>query len=437
MVAGIPPDISYGLECSVECLSITSDVIVYYHMFNETPLAPIVDAREGGCTPEGLGESLRGLARLYMRLYNDWYWTKASTLERAWCVASAAERFPRIAGEAADFLVTKFISEMLARDLDPSLRRNQQNWFDRSREMTHIEKVMAQLARKASVVPADLLGDVIRRPSDFFTSLGDISLPRSCLANMDTGLLVNGVRQKLLPSKKKKKREKQKVLKKSAAFLSTLIEPNDVTMFVGGKEIRVEGYRHVFVIGKDNILSTNHGAISIKVLDRETDRRLFNLCWYVSDTPALDQLAALVMAVRAGDEDEIIRVGNMLRVDQSAIAELRPDLLFEPYLPCAPDDLICSGTVGPPGPLGLVFPDDDALMHLTKGTTEFHHSNPSVYLDFARRFKNRLKSVRGAELYFVPACPTTIRPFANGRVGRELLPYPANTAIDEVIALLN
>lgn len=436
MVAGIPPDISYGLECSVECLSITSDVITYYHMFNETPLAPIVDARDYCCTPEGLGESLRGLARLYMRLYNDWYWTKASALERAWCVASAAERFPRIAGEAADFLVTKFISEMLARDLDPHSRRNQQEWLDRSREMTHIEKVVAQLSRKASVVPADLLGDVIRHPSNFFTSLGDIAPPRSCFTSRDAVQFVDGTVNFLLS--KKSKRNKQKVLKKSAAFLSTLIAPNDVSMFVGGKEIRVEGHRYVFVLSKDNILSTNHGAISIKVHDKDTDRRLFNLCWYVQDTPALDQLAALAMAVRAGDEDEIIRVGNMLRVDQSAIAELRPDLLFEPYCPNAPDDLVCSGsgTVGPTGPSGLVFPDDDTLMHLTKGTTEFHRSNPSVYLDFARRFRNRLKPVKGAETHFIAACPTTIRPFVDGRVGRELLPDPANTPIDELLEML-
>jgi hypothetical protein len=447
MVAHIPPDISYGLECSVECFDTTSDVSTYYYRFNEVNLAALVDERET-FDRDDVNESLRSLSRLYMRPYDDWFYTQASLEERTWCVASASRSFGRKSAEIIDSMVTRYVSDMLSSGLDPLTRRSQEEWLDRSRMMTHAGKLAAKVAHKIAVVGEEEVLSAIRRPAAYFERLPVLPQPPrptvlrgpdgepiwtdlepvdQVLGGFETHghpLLgrsyTAGQRAKLVA---KARRKHQSVLKKSSAFLSRLIGTNNVTMFVGGKSIRVEGQRFVFELKKANILAENHGALSISVLDKESDRRLFDLCWYVERTPALDQISALVMAVRAGEEDEIIRVGNMFSIDHVVCDSV-------PHLNLAiPERSFGGGILGAAG-------GEDGMMHVFPGTTEYHRSHPDLYQSFARRCAARMHPRRfpvSLREYFRPHAPETIRPFGD-RVGRELLPdryEPVLPAIEE------
>jgi hypothetical protein len=166
----------------------------------------------------------------------------------------------------------------------------------------------------------------------------------------------------------KRQKSRRKVLKKSAGFLMRLIGSKDTTAFVRGDEIEVVGQSYVFSLRKNNLMAQDHGAFQISVIDRETGLRLVDLCWYIPSTPALDQLAALVLAVRVGDEEDIIKIGNHLRITQHA----REHETFAAKLPAR------RGT----NEIGAMFPDPDTLMHYTPGTTDYINNTPQAYIDF-------------------------------------------------------
>ncbi len=382
MVAYVPPDIGYCLQSAEDILDVTGDVVTYYYRFNETPLDDLIDNRQ---YPSDVGESLRSLARIYYRPYNNWYWTKANPLEQAWCVSSAGQGLTIRATEYIDHLYTKFISSCLTNSVNPTTAR-QQRWFDQSRSFTHVEKIFAQLARKASAPPFDLLCQALHCPAEFallLPALDDLVETDDCCTPWvdDCTPWVGSTRRIKTHIRRKKN---QKVLSKSARFLSRLIGTNDVAMFVKGESITIRGNRFAFQIKKNDILSSNHGALRITIRDNQSDIDMFGLCWYVDATPAMDQISALVMAVRTGNENDIIRIGNAFSINQAIFEhEHLQDVILEKNIKKYVDHF--------PVPNGdCVIPHDDALFGLYPGTTEYCQTNDDVLRSFARHASDRL-----------------------------------------------
>ncbi len=405
----VPSGISYCLECSVETFDLTSDVVTFYHGFNrDIDIATMVDSREH--VNGDIAESLRSLSRVFLRPYNEWFWTKGDALEKTWCLASGLTDYGRKAAEHIDSLHATFVSDMLRNGFNPKLRTNQQNWLNSRREVNHAVKITAQLAKRANALVERDIGDALTRPEEFFLRIPSEPQPLLYISD-DNGDVIWSETPPVDNTKKAKA-----VLKKSAAFLSRLVGPEDVSLFVGGEKIEVRGNRFTFSLQKGNLLSESHGALQIAVLDNQTNRRMFNLCWYVDETPALDQMSALVLAVKTGNEDEIIRVGNKLSVDHSAfegqdhLSDIRPKQTMTPT----------------DGGFGFGFGSEDRMFRLFAGTTEYCRSNPDLYRDFCLRAGARYQSnhVNGvAAPYLVPHHPETIREL-NARMERRLLPPP-------------
>lgn len=125
-------------------------------------------------------------------------------------------------------------------------------------------------------------------------------------------------RKKSLPRKEKK------VLAKSASILDKTLGEKKSSMFISGEEIIVEGNRFNFHCRKG--YSNKH--ISLSVYDKDDGIHLVNLCWYIENTPAMDQIAALAMLVMVGNEDEIIKVGNYMSSDK-VLLERFPEFKIE------------------------------------------------------------------------------------------------------------
>lgn len=113
---------------------------------------------------------------------------------------------------------------------------------------------------------------------------------------------------------------KRKVARRGIALLSSLTSYETARMFIGGNVVEIHGREYVFRLKK------NHGATSLGqagleiVLADHAGAVLANLCLYFEDTPAIDQVAAIAMHVAAGEEHDLIKTGNLYRVQEAAKA---------------------------------------------------------------------------------------------------------------------
>lgn len=437
---GIPPDISYGLQCSVECFDITHDVMTFFYQFNEkVDLADRVDNYKGRfCRPDvSIGHSLRRSALdNYYAPYNEWFWTNALPDERAWCLAAAAETSGRQSAEVIDSLSHNYVSDALANDLDPTKRRYQEEWLNRNEHLLHAVRIMGQVGRKIDHTEIDEIVDAFVNPANFALRLRkpeqyEITRDGDPGEQWCDELPMNIRRVNTIEQRRRRKQER-KAASRSAAFLNRIMGKQQTTMFLGGDRIEVEGSRFVFSVKKKNLFSTSHGALSIVVHEKKTRERLFDLCWYVDKTPAIDQIAAMSLAVQAGDEDEIIRVGNAFSTDRGAVlrhADLH-DVIKVTHPDPTLDDLLIDGPVifdNPRfrSPLNDEEWDalDDRTTRSTPGTYSTLRNTPHLYTDFSKRVAKRI--MRGFDNplrpIFMPHDPSRIRPIVDGRAKRDLI----------------
>lgn len=119
------------------------------------------------------------------------------------------------------------------------------------------------------------------------------------------------------PESRKRRKAKRKPLLRSVEFLTSIVGNQKARAFINGDDITVEGKEFNFRVRKGVLLSNSHGGINITVTDK-SHIELVDLCFYFQDMPAPDQMAALVMHVQAGNEDQIIKTGNIIRSHDSA-----------------------------------------------------------------------------------------------------------------------
>jgi hypothetical protein len=116
-------------------------------------------------------------------------------------------------------------------------------------------------------------------------------------------------------------RRKEKGLRRAIArsyrLLGSIAGAETARASLDGEQITVNGRKFDFRLRVANLRSTAHGAIEVFVTDKDAVE-LASLCVYIDQTPALDQMAALILDVTAGNEDEIIRRANVIRSTKAA-----------------------------------------------------------------------------------------------------------------------
>lgn len=413
---GIPPDISYGLQCSVEGFDITEDVITFYYAFNDVDLAKMSDEYEHSQNHASIRDSLQEFARkVYYEPYREWFDARANQDQKVWCVARAGDSFGRKAAEMIDYKLSRYISDMLTDDLDPYSRDLQDTWLSRNVGFRHHEKITSELFDKIGILPMDQLLHAAHQPDDFslrFPKPEPLVISSSDDDEQYTDNYI--VRQTFSDptAKRAEKKRRRKVLKKSAQFLKSLVGRETASLFIGGSKIEIEGKRFIFSVKVDSLYSQNYGALDISILEKSTKDYLCKLCWYVEETPALDQVSALVLAVQADCEDSIIKIGNSFSLKHETIARhTHVHDLIEPK---------SSDMFG----FDFDIPDTDTMLQLTQGTTVFREKNPDLYHMFSRTCSDRLVRNIPSELMpkFTPLPPTSVRAFlADGTVSNELV----------------
>lgn len=109
----------------------------------------------------------------------------------------------------------------------------------------------------------------------------------------------------------REEKKRRKVLKKSMRAARSLVPASDLTAFIRREDIMVRGQNLILKVKRSrSIMSEGHGVLSVSVHDLE-ERHLANLCVYFEDTPAVDQLIAMMLYVSSGCEAEFIRAANI------------------------------------------------------------------------------------------------------------------------------
>lgn len=118
-------------------------------------------------------------------------------------------------------------------------------------------------------------------------------------------------------AQKQKERGLRKAITRSYRLLGSIAGAETARACLDGDQITVAGRNFDFRLRVANLRSTAHGAIEVFVTDKSAVE-LANLCIYIDQTPALDQMAALILDVTTGNEDEIIRRSNIIRSTEAA-----------------------------------------------------------------------------------------------------------------------
>lgn len=109
----------------------------------------------------------------------------------------------------------------------------------------------------------------------------------------------------------------RKIIKRSVKFAQKLLGHDTTRMFISGDGIRIEGNHCLYEIKKYGRMLDGHGA-TLSVFTKEGDIHLCNMCIFTPKVPLMDHVASLVMHIRAGEEDEIFKAGNLSKIHDSA-----------------------------------------------------------------------------------------------------------------------
>jgi hypothetical protein len=108
------------------------------------------------------------------------------------------------------------------------------------------------------------------------------------------------------------RKARRRPLVKASELLSRIAGRETASSFIGGDDVIVTGKLFNFRVRKGVLGSNGHGAMNLTVTDKD-NIELVDLCFYFEDMPGPDQLAALILHVQAGNEDQILKTANTIR----------------------------------------------------------------------------------------------------------------------------
>jgi hypothetical protein len=120
----------------------------------------------------------------------------------------------------------------------------------------------------------------------------------------------------LKPSAKgrRDRREKRKVMRRGAIFAAGLLGASTVGALARGKPVTIDGPTVSLQVQRRSSLgSLGHGALQVAVCEPQ-GRKLADLCIYVDDTPAIDQVSGLALHMQAGLEADVVNAANLIHV---------------------------------------------------------------------------------------------------------------------------
>jgi hypothetical protein len=300
-MTGLPSDVMFSLDSAVECGDMTADVHSYVTLLDADPL--------------GWYESLSGSDEFF-RLMNATArqrlaaWRETADLDdRATVTWIGFQELPRTLTDSARHVLSEAVKL-------------------RGPDRPAIESLLANRAFVADnafpFFPA--LNEIVMRARDDVRIMGRAAFCEAQYLVPDFYRRVNERRMQLItesmrleqeahyrkPVSRSERKARRKPLIKAIDLLSKIGGQQTASAFISGDDVLVTGKRFNFRARKGVLSSNGHGAMNLTVTDKD-NIELVDLCFYFENMPAPDQLAALILHVKAGNEDDIITTGNAIR----------------------------------------------------------------------------------------------------------------------------
>lgn len=284
------PDVHYGFTHHASLGNITGDVYTHFLFFKDA-----VNEWYDNAPYEEAGFRYHATKEFLKWFYKD------NDDSRAYCIIDGIRGHGYLLDDVSKIIVHDIVenSDASADEMIDNINNNCFDIVGRNPTSNRYLKNFNKLVLRSKRFSLEQLRRVYNSPQQHVVGVNDDSL-----------LFRNNDHQQKTLSK-----EEKKVLKKSASILDRTLGSKKSSMFVSGEKILVEGQRFDFYCGKG--YSKNH--ISLSVYDKTDNTHLVNLCWYIQDTPAMDQVAAVAMIVMSGNEDEIIQVGNFMSLGHTLV----------------------------------------------------------------------------------------------------------------------
>ncbi len=204
--------------------------------------------------------------------------------------------------EAEAWRIRRVAAHVLPRlqGLDPELIRGGLDFFQEDKILSDVrrrEYEAAQWDRINAQIEAGVpANEAIRQPD--------------CIVRLKPG-----IRKKL----RRERLEYRKVARRGIATANAIVGPEKTAAFVRGEPVILEGVNMNFAVQRNGrVAGAGHGQISLGALATD-GTPLADLCFYVEDTPAIDQLTALALHAAAGEEQDIISAANLIRASHGAL----------------------------------------------------------------------------------------------------------------------
>ena len=319
----LPPDLDYSLDCEQEWGGIGQDDRAFVQLFDQNTLSWFLPLTRGNA---------RAFPDIVKRRHADWRRTAAINDRMAldwgglkalrWLFDDVVNDFgyDLIYRQGVGDLPENLTAAVVVMDVQdhPCLRRFTDcaaPILQRSLEDLEIAGRTAFMASRDRLdelyaQQAAAIREKNRRINSALRRYAENSIPQA-IRMAEGGVPVRTIEQK------RKEKRLRKAISRSFTLLTSVAGRRTARACIDGEAIAVEGEKFDFRLRVANLRSTAHGAIEVFVTDKDAVE-LAALCVYIDETPALDQMAALILNVTSGNEDEIIRRANVIRSTQAA-----------------------------------------------------------------------------------------------------------------------
>lgn len=326
------PDIQYFLDASLECTHIAPDVHAYMmHLCPEVD--SVVDRYDGG---RGRGASF---ARHWFRLQDMGRYCEEHFLDWRRDNRELSRGTSYVAFDQIPFQIRHTVENHAALLVDTGFERLSALALLRSEQHFGLSNDIAVMRRACRRAYHDLEGyrpeavaHAKGRHDEIYEPLR--ALTAEALAEYQKRLAAREAPAALTAARvyqQAQSRRLRNAVKRSKEFTRRLLGKQTTRLLLRGNGIQIQGELGCYEIKLENpaMLTTAHGGARLTVLTREGDIELCRLCIYTPGVPILDHVSSIVMHIRAGEEEQILKVGNPFSVKDAAYEQ---DWL-RPYLP--------------------------------------------------------------------------------------------------------
>ena len=297
---GLPADMMYSLDSCVEAGDMTADVHAYITLLDPDPLGWY-----DGLGGENFIRLMNATARQRMAAWRE----TADLDERAALTWIGINELPRTLKDSARHCLSEAVS-LRGPALDPvsDLLSNRDFIADNAAPfMPSMTEIAMRTRDDVRLMGSSAFTEGRHLVAELHRRVGERRMQHIVEAER---LEAQNFPQK--PESRSLRKARRKPLAKAMDLLSQIGGRRTAQAFITGDDVIVTGRKFNFRARKGVMTSNGHGAINLTVTDRD-NVELVDLCFYFENMPAPDQLAALILHVKAGNEDDIVTTGNTIR----------------------------------------------------------------------------------------------------------------------------